>query len=76
MASQSVIIPLVCQASESKDPQDTGDLTEPITMQTSGIVRVSPKESKHEKTKTTIEVLHSDIIGDGFWDARPYLLGH
>ncbi|KAG8212889.1 tRNAHis guanylyltransferase-domain-containing protein [Butyriboletus roseoflavus] len=42
----------------------TGGLTEPVRMQAS---------DKYEKPK--IEILHCDVIGNGFWDARPYVLG-
>lgn len=69
------MMPVVYQVNESEDSRDTGDLPEPTTMQECEIVRISPKVSKREKPKTTIEVLHCDIIGDEFWDARPHLLG-
>ncbi|KAI9566915.1 Thg1 C terminal domain-containing protein [Boletus coccyginus] len=63
-----------CQVSEPEASQDTNDLPEPITIQASEITQIPPKASQQEKPKTTIEVLHCDIIGDEFWDARPHLL--
>ncbi|KAF9223272.1 tRNAHis guanylyltransferase [Gyrodon lividus] len=34
------------------------------------------KARKGDKVKTTIQVLHCDVIGDEFWNARPYLLAN
>ena len=59
------------QVNEPEATQDTSDLSKPIT---SEVTRILPKASQREKQKMTIEVLHCDIIGDEFWDARPHLL--
>jgi tRNA(His) guanylyltransferase len=64
---------LACQVSEHKDSQDTGDLPDLLTVAASEIAQTSPKASQSEKPKMTIEVLHCDIIGNEFWDARPHL---
>ena len=66
-------MPVVCQVSEPKDLQDTGDLPDLLPIATNEIAQMSPKASQREKPKMTIEVLHCDIIGDEFWDARPHL---
>ena len=65
---------VACQVSEPKDSQDTGDLPDLPTVAASEIARISHKGSQSEKSKMMIEVLHCDIIGDEFWDARPPLL--
>ena len=65
---------VACQVSESKDSQDTGDLPDLLTLAASEIARISPMASEREKPKMMIGVLHCDIIGDEFWDARPDLL--
>ena len=67
-------MPAVCQVSESENSSGTGDLPGPITTQPSEIIQISHKTRQREKAKTTIEVLHCDIISDEFWDARPHLL--
>ena len=41
----------------------------------SGTAGVSSSEpSKKPKAKFSVELLHCDIIGDEFWEQRPYLL--
>ncbi|KAF8556534.1 tRNAHis guanylyltransferase [Imleria badia] len=60
------------KTSEPEGSQDTGDLPEAVASTT---VR-KPKAGQREKPKMTVEVLHCDIIGDEFWDARPHLLAH
>lgn len=35
---------------------------------------LSGKLSKKPKMKFNVELLHCDIIGDEFWEQRPYLL--
>ena len=68
-------MPIVCQVSEPKDSQDISNLSDLLTVAASE-TRISPMASQREKPKMTIEVLHCDIIGNEFWDARPDLLAH
>ena len=68
-------MPIVCQVSKPKDSQDISDLSDLLTVAASE-TRISPMASQREKLKMTIEVLHCDIIGNEFWDARPDLLAH
>ncbi|KAN0092629.1 Thg1 C terminal domain containing protein [Tylopilus felleus] len=62
------------KVSEPEDSLNTGGLSETVTAQASETVRIPSKTSQREKPKMTIEVLHCDIIGDEFWNARPHLL--
>ncbi|KAF8124815.1 Thg1 C terminal domain-containing protein [Boletus edulis] len=59
---------------EPEDAHDADDVPEPIKPKTSEIAQIPFKASQRDKSKTTIEVMHCDIIGDEFWDARPHLL--
>ncbi|KIJ62911.1 hypothetical protein HYDPIDRAFT_41602 [Hydnomerulius pinastri MD-312] len=58
---------------EPEDVTATLEL-EPVTTRGEETIRAPPKRKEKRKPKTTIEILHCDIIGDEFWQARPHLL--
>ncbi|KAG6330326.1 hypothetical protein ID866_8761 [Astraeus odoratus] len=53
-------------------PPDNGPGNTVFPQETPGETTMETK--KRGKTKTRMEVLHCDVIGDGFWTERPYIL--
>ncbi|KAF9229893.1 tRNAHis guanylyltransferase-domain-containing protein, partial [Melanogaster broomeanus] len=61
----------LCEPQVSQDAA-VGDATQPElpAVQVAGSARKSSKAREADRVKTTIQVLHCDVIGDEFWNAR------